>query len=385
MIALRKMLVVANTDWFLANFMSAFLSRHTQAGVEVVAASPGGPYIHDIRRAGLGWVEIPMSRGRGSARGNLASISAIRRLLREVQPDLAHFVTAKAVVLGDLAMPADDRRRAINVLPGLGHAFVTRGLTGAIDRSVMRWGVRRAAVRPQSLMVFHQEADRQMMLGASGQLRRASRIIPGWGVDLTRFTLVGRGQHPPLVVMVSRMLWSKGVAEFVEAARLCRESTDARFILVGDPDPGNPGPVPPPQLQAWQRSGAVEWWGHRDDIPEILSQASLVVLPSMYGEGVPQSLIEASAARLPVVASDVPGCREIVKDGVNGLLVQPGAIVELAGAIRSLLADPTLRAEMGRRGREIAQERFSIPGILAQYVSAYRELGLATELEADRD
>ena len=373
-VSLRKMLVVANTDWFIANFMSSFLQAHIRGGIDVVAASPTGSHSAELRKAGIRWIELPMSRGRGSVRSNLATMATIRRLQRKLGSDLIHFVTAKPVVLGNLALSVKAAPRIVNVLPGLGHAFSTRGASAWIYRQVLLWGVRRAAAQPGALTVFHQQADQERMLGSGG--RAISRLIPGWGVDLTRFSQVAQTQDPPLVVMVSRMLWSKGVGDYVEAAQICRAVTSARFVLVGDPDMGNPAPVPTGQLEVWHQAGAIEWWRHRDDIPEILARASVLVLPSRYGEGVPQALIEAAAMGVPIVASDLAGCREVVEDGKNGWLVPPGDVGGMADAVLSLLRDSGLRQQMGAQGRELARQRFAVDQILGQYGEAYRTLGL---------
>ena len=376
MASLRRMLVVANTDWFIANFMMAFLGAHMRGGIEVIAASPAGDYVDRLKRAGMRWVEVPMSRGRGSLRSNLATLRSLRRLSRQENPDLIHFVTAKSVIMGNLAMIAKDSPPTINVLPGLGHAFSSRGLLASVDQRVLHWGVGWAAARPRSITVFHQPADEETMLGRGSRTRGRTAVIPGWGVDLARFSPVSRPAGPPLVVMVSRMLWSKGVEDYVKAAQICREDSGARFVLVGDPDLGNPAPVPTRQLEAWHQTGWVEWWSHRDDIPEVLAQASVFVLPSRYGEGVPQALIEAAAMGIPIVASDLPGCREVVEDGGNGLLVPPGDVERLAEAIGGLLRDPELRQKMGEKGRELVARRFAPEQIVARYADAYQELGL---------
>ncbi len=377
---LERMLVVANTDWFIAHFMSSFLTAHARVGIRVITASPPGPYTRALQQAGFEWIELPMSRGRGSVRSNLGTVTAIAGLRRRTAPDLVHLITGKAVVLGNLAGDARDESYVINVLPGLGHAFSRGGPGARLDRSVLRWGVRRAASRPRSLTVFQQQSDQRVILGRGGRALRASRLIPGWGVDLTRFSNSGRPTDPPLVMMVSRMLWSKGVGDFVEAARLCRETTNVRFALVGDPDPGNPAPVPVGQLESWQQENVVEWWGRREDIPEVLGQAAIVALPSRYGEGVPQSLIEAAATGVPIVASDLPGCREVVEDRRNGILVGPGDVQELAQAVLRLVREPELRRQMGARGREIARERFATDRIVARYADVYREMGLPCSL-----
>src|SRR6266567_2746505 len=176
-------------------------------------------------------------------------------------------------------------------------------------------------------------------------------------------------------VFASRMLWDKGVKEFVEAARLIRaEDESPRFVLAGTPDFGNPGAIAVTQMQAWSSEGAVEWWGQRNDMPAVLAQSSVVVLPTMYGEGVPKILLEAAAAGRPIVATDVRGCREIVRPGINGMLVAPGNGTELANAIRVLLESRDLRERFGRAGREIAVAEFAEETVVRRTLDVYRDL-----------
>ncbi len=183
----------------------------------------------------------------------------------------------------------------------------------------------------------------------------------------------------PVVMMAARFLWEKGVGEFVEAARILNSRTlrqaqgakaIARFVLVGDTYPDNPGAVSPEQLQSWVDDGVVEWWGWHDDMQEIFPKAHIVCLPS-YREGMPLSLAEAAACARPVVTTDAPGCREIVQDGVNGFLVPVRDAAALAEALRKLIEDPGLRREMGRRGRERAETEFSVERIVHETLQVY--------------
>lgn len=177
-----------------------------------------------------------------------------------------------------------------------------------------------------------------------------------------------------MVMLPSRMLRDKGVAEFVEAARRLRGDPSApRFVLVGDPDPGNPTSVPEEQLREWAGEGVVEWWGHRADMPATLAQANLVVLPS-YREGLPKVLLEAAAAGRAIVASDVPGCREVVREGVNGALVSPTDPSALAVAIRALLEAPERRRMLGLAGRRMVVAEFAIEIVVEETLGVYRSL-----------
>ena len=171
------------------------------------------------------------------------------------------------------------------------------------------------------------------------------------------------------------MLWIKGIAEFVEAAQLLRsKGITARFVLAGDSDPNSPSAIPRQQLLNWQISGAVEWWGHQQEMSEIFKQVNVVCLPSQGGEGVPKVLIEAAASGRAIVTTDVPGCRDIVRQGVNGILVPPRDATTLAKALEELLENPSLRQQMARRGREIAANEFSQEVVVHETLALYKEL-----------
>jgi glycosyltransferase involved in cell wall biosynthesis len=184
-------------------------------------------------------------------------------------------------------------------------------------------------------------------------------------------------EEPPVpvtVVLAARMLWDKGVGEFVEAAkRLHDEGVSARFVLVGEPDPANPASVPEASLRAWHGRDGIEWWGRREDIPAILNQAHIACLPS-YREGLPKSLLEAAACGLPIVTTDTPGCREVVTDGVNGFLVPVNEVDALAVALKKLIIDSRLRRLMGEKSRACVLADFSQARVIEETLVVYREL-----------
>ncbi|WP_455388620.1 glycosyltransferase family 4 protein, partial [Petrachloros mirabilis] len=231
------------------------------------------------------------------------------------------------------------------------------------------------AVRGNDSTVLCQNADDRDRLCAEGIVRAdQTRIVAGSGVDTERFRAVGQPQGVPIVLLPSRMLWDKGIQEFVDAARLLRsEGMNARFILVGRCDEDNPAAIVPGQIESWVREGIVEWWGHREDMSEVYAQASFVVLPS-YREGLPKVLLEAGACGKALIATNVPGCREVVRHRVNGLLVPPRHAAELAEAIKTMLVDAPERERMGKAARELIVREFSVSHITGQMVSLYREL-----------
>ena len=199
-------------------------------------------------------------------------------------------------------------------------------------------------------------------------------MIRGVGVNLREFSPRPESGGLPIVLLPSRMLWEKGIGDFVKAAEKLRaQGISARFVLVGSPDPANPTSIPETQLSAWRESGVVEWWRQRDDMSSVYAQSQVVCLPS-YREGIPRVLIEAAASGRAIVTTDSPGCREVVRQGENGLLVPPRSPQALADALAVLLADAGLRAQMGARGREIAAREFSEERVVQETMSVYRDL-----------
>ena len=200
-------------------------------------------------------------------------------------------------------------------------------------------------------------------------------MLPGAGVDVGRFAPAPEPVGVPVVLLCARMLWSKGPAVLLEASALLRARGVAHeVVLAGTPHATNPDAIPVAQLELWQAEGRARWLGHVADMPALLRSATLAVLPSTYREGVPLALIEAAACGKALVTTDTPGCREIVRDGENGLLVPPGDARALAQAIASLLADPARRAAMGRAGRARVEQHFSSEVVNAAVFELYGEL-----------
>jgi len=231
-----------------------------------------------------------------------------------------------------------------------------------------------ALSHPRSRTIFQNPDDRADFTRMGLVHQDVSVVIRGSGVDCAAFLVAPEPAGVPVVVLPARMLWDKGVREFVEAAHLLRAAgREARFVLVGAPDTGNREAIPVERLDAWTREGPVEWWGHRRDMAAVLAGASVVVLPT-YGEGLPKVLVEAGAAGRPIVATDVRGCREVVRPGVNGLLVPARDSTALARAIERLLQSPELRARLGRAGRLLAETEFAESVVVRQTLAVYRQL-----------
>jgi glycosyltransferase involved in cell wall biosynthesis len=298
----------------------------------------------------------------------------LESLYRRLRPDLVHHVTIKPVLYGGVAARLAKVPAVVFAVPGLGHVFVQTGVRASVLRNVVKRVYRFVFAHPRAKVIFQNPDDQALMERAQLVNAADSVLIRGSGVDMNVFTPRPEPPGVPVVVLAARMLWAKGVGEFVDAARQLREQKiEARFVLAGDSDPGNPSAVPVWQLEQWHDSGAVEWWGACDDMPRVLADAHIVCLPS-YREGLPKVLIEAAASGRPIVTTDVPGCREVVRHEENGLLVPARNAAALAAALRRLILSPVLRQFLGQRGREIAVAEFGLEKVIEQTLSIYKEL-----------
>lgn len=370
-----KLLLFANTDWYLFNFRRSLASELREAGHEVLLLSPPGPYVEQLRALGLDWREAPMDRRSLNPLREAALLFWLYRLLRAERPDVIHSFTIKCVVYGALAGRLAGVSR-VNAVAGMGHVFTSDSIKTRLLRPLVRFLMRVALGGDHARLILQNPDDINIFLSAGLASQARIRLIPGSGVDTERFKppTEPRGpDEPPCVLLASRMLWEKGIREFVEAARALKaEGRNVRFALAGTPDPGNPTAVPEETLIAWRESGVVEWLGYVADMPALFARIDMLVLPS-YREGLPKGLIEAAACARALVATDVPGCREVISDGVDGLLVPAGKSEPLARAIAQLLDDPELAQRLAKAARAKALAEFDERKIIASTLSVYHE------------
>jgi len=367
-----RYLFFANTEWYLYNFRLPLIRAVCAQGHEAVLVSPPGPYAGYFEEVGLRWIPFPLRRSGTNPLSEAATLFRLVKLYRRESPDVVHHFTFKCVLLGSLAARFLGIKCVVNSITGAGYMFADHGFRTRMLRPFVK-AISKAAL-PDTQVIFQNPEECDAFIKQGLASRDSSCVIRSSGVNVEGFSPVPEPRGKPVVVLAARMLWEKGVAEFVEAARrLGDQGVQARFVLVGDTDPGNPKAVPRNVLEDWKRSGVVEWWGHQDNMPPVYAQSNIICLPS-FREGAPKVLIEAAASGRTLVASDVPGCREVVRHGYNGLLVPPRNAEALAHAINLLLNDPALRAQMGVRGRETAIEEFSEEKVIAATLSVYRTL-----------
>jgi glycosyltransferase involved in cell wall biosynthesis len=369
-----RILMVVNRDSFFLSHRLPLARGARAAGMEVLVAAGDSGQGQAIADAGFEFVSLPVTRGALNPLSEARTFGFLLQLYRRLRPALVHHSTVQPVIYGSAAARLGDGAAVVNTISGLGYVFTSRHHTAQALRPLLRWLWRMALSHPRSRTIFQNPDDRDdfVRMGLVGE--RTTVLIRGSGVDCATFRWVPEPEGVPTVVLPARMLWDKGVREFVEAARTLRARGHvARFVLVGAPDDGNREAIAREQLEAWSREGVVEWWGQRSDMPAVLAGATVVALPS-YGEGLPKVLVESAAAGRPVVAADVRGCREIVRPGINGLLVAARDTAALADAIERLLTSPSLRAELGQGGRRLAETEFAEPVVVEQTLVVYRKL-----------
>ena len=374
--AAEKILLVANTGWYLFNFRRSLVRELAGQGFEVLVVCPRDEYVDRLKKeVGVRWIEWRIDRASMNPLGNIAAVMSLAQIYRRESPDLVHHFTIKAILYGTLAAKLAKIDTIVNSVTGLGHVFLSRRLVARLVRPAIRrwyvWSLTTDGVRA----VFQNRDDLMTLAQKTPKLAEQAILTRGSGVDLQRFAPPDarpsgiNGQKYAL--FAGRLIHEKGIREFVEASRLCRErGVDARWVVCGSPDPGNPSSVDAETLRRWQNEGTVEFLGHVDDLEQRIAESDVVVLPS-YREGTPRVLLEAAAMGKPAVATDVPGCREVVTDGENGLLVPARDPVALADAVERLLADDVLRSSMGTAGRQRMEDHFDEREVVAQTIQIY--------------
>ena len=380
-----RLLLVITEDWTFWEIRRDLARIALDAGYEVTIATRVTAHAERILQEGFHLVPIMMLRESRNPLKELLTFLELVRLYRRICPQIVHHVAMKPVLYGSFAAWLTRIPAVINVFGGLGYAFTDRPQETSVLRSILQRGLKLAITLSRSVVVVQNPDDRNVLVQENIVTSSQVRLIAGSGVDINRFVPIDPPAGDPIVMLVGRMLWDKGVGEFVDAVvRLKQRSVSARFVLVGRCDQGNPTAITEGQLQRWTQDHGIEWWGHRENLPDIIGRATLVVLPS-YREGLPKVLLEAASCGKAVIATDVPGCREVVQHQKTGLLVPVRDPVALADAIAGLLISHELRAAMGASGREFVVREHSKEKIGRHFLDLYQEcLDLAGDAPVGR-
>lgn len=286
-----------------------------------------------------------------------------------------HLVTIKPVLLGGFVARLAGTPAVVSAISGLGFIFSNQSLSSVIRRKVISLLYRLALGHENQKVIFQNIDDQSKITQITKILPDNSILIHGSGVDLSLYSMKPFNTGVPIILLAARLLVSKGVKEFVRASKLVNATTvRARFVLVGEVDLLNPESIQQQELDKWDRDGIVEVWGYRKNMHNILSLASIVVLPSYYGEGLPKILIEAAACGRAVITTNHPGCRDAIENNVTGLLVPIRDANAIAEAVSSLLDNPIYYKEMGHAGRRLAERKYSIEKVCEDHMRIYQDL-----------
>lgn len=375
-----KFMFFANTDWYLYNFRLSTALHLKRQGADVVMVSPPGTYGDRFAEHGIRWLTLPMQRASLNPAREAITLRHMVRVLAAERPDLLHNFTVKCAVYGAIAARIAKVPAVVNAVAGLGYVFTSDAVMARTLRPVVKVLMRGTLGGANSRLILQNPDDADAFVNGNLVPEDRIRLIRSSGVDTTRFApprVAGRAQHKPLrVLLAARLLWEKGVQEFIDAAALVRgRGCEMEFLLAGTPDPGNPRSVDARHVQAWVRKGLVTWLGHVEDMPALLRSVDVMALPSYYREGVPKCLIEGAASGLALITTNLPGCREVVTEhGVDGLHAQPRDPASLAELLLKLDADRTLLRRLGESARCRAVSDFDERLVIERTVEVYKEL-----------
>jgi glycosyltransferase involved in cell wall biosynthesis len=380
-----RLLILVTEDWYFCSHRLPVARAARAAGFEVVVATRVRAHDEHIRAEGFAVRALAWRRRGDGLTGAYRAIWEIARLYRAEQPDIVHHIALKPVLFGGVALrlafgASADAPAVIDAIMGLGSGFSLARVATRLRRPLLRLCLR-FTTGPYRRWVVVQNPEDSAALAKTGTAPDRIAMIKGSGVDLRHFLPLPDPRSPTVTVaLVSRMLREKGVLDAVAAIRLLRgRGLPIKLVLAGPTDPDNRSSLTAARLASLCEAPGIEWLGPVGDVRTVWRRAAIAILPSTYGEGVPKALLEAAACARPIVATDVPGCREVVRNGRTGILVPPRDVNRLAEAIAALAGDAALRAEMGHAGREMIEQGFAEETVaretLAVYQSALRERG----------
>ncbi|TDR76713.1 glycosyltransferase family 4 protein [Paludibacterium purpuratum] len=368
-----RLLLVVNVDWFFLSHRLPVALAAQQVGYEVHIATTITNKQNELASHGLIIHPIQINRGRSSLLSECITFGRILRLCLTVNPDIIHLVTIKPVLFGGIAARLAKVPAVVAAISGLGFVFIDKGWKAKLRRLLVGTMYKLALGSRNLTVIFQNTQDRDCLTALAKLPPEKGVLIRGSGVSLTEYYPKSLPEGHPTALMACRLIKDKGVMEFVQAARMLKkQGYPFRFCLVGNIDPGNPNSLSQQELQQIQDEAIVEIWGERHDMPEVIAQAHLVVLPSYYGEGLPKVLIEAAACGRAVVTTDMPGCRDAILANVSGLLVAPRNVCALADAMRLLLDNPEQCRQMGSAGRAFAEQEFAIEQVVDKHLRIYQ-------------
>lgn len=364
-------------DWFFFSHRLPIAVGALSQGYEVHIATTFTDlkYKEELLNKGFYVHDLSIDRSGKNPLSILVNFFIILGLCVELKPDLAHFVTLQPVLIGGLAAKVSGVKRVVFAISGLGHVFVANSFFTKLRCFLIQFLYRFALSVQNKAVIFQNTQDMDKICNICSISREECFLISGSGVDLNHFAYAPLHDTPIVVLMASRLLATKGVREFVEAAKILKHrGFSPIFKLVGAPDNLNPAAITLDELNSWSQLGIVETLGHRNDLNQLMVESHIVCLPSYYPEGLPKVLCEAAACGRVVITTDEPGCRDAIENGITGILISSRSSSSLADAIEYLLSTPDMIRNMGIAGRKRAERLFDVNIIVANHLDIYSYL-----------
>jgi len=369
-----QLLFVSNSFEYFVSHRLALAKAAKSEGWSVHVATPPSKRGDSLQSHGITQHLLAMDRKGINPLRELRSLLRIRQIYDEVRPDLVHLIAPKCVMYGGFLARWQSIPAMVCLIPGMGYMYLLGGLKGRIVRALGNAGYRLGLLHPNKRVIFQNPEDRQLFLDRRLCSAAEAALILGSGVDPENWPAIEEPEGKPIVLFASRFLKEKGVEIFADIGRqLISEGVNARFALVGEVDPGNPSSVSEEQITAWEQDG-IENWGFRQDMPKVFASCHVVCLPSYRREGIPKALIEAASCGRPIITFDMPGCRELVQNGVTGFLVPVKDVDAYKSAVRRLLNDANLRQQLGLAGRKRVEDMFSLDQVIRQTLDIYDQV-----------
>ena len=363
-----KVVILSSLSWSLINFRGALIARMIEEGHEVVACAPDEEpeVLERLARMGVRFRRTPMARAGTNPLHDIRTLLHYRRLMRAERPDVVVAYTQKPIIYGGLAARLWSRARYFSIMSGLGYVFSEEADGRRWLRSVVSRLYRIGIAQARCIFVFNSDDHRLMQ--ESGIVSPTQRVmqVPGSGIDLRHFAEQPLPKGPFTFLMMGRLMRDKGVGEYVEAARIVRaRHPDVRFLLLTRPETENPTGYTAADLDRWREAGLIEFLPETRDVRPFIASAHAFVLPSFYREGLPRTILEALATGRPVITTDMPGCRDPITHGVNGLLVPPRDASALADAMEAMIANPQRVTAMAGAARQTAVDVYDVDKVNA--------------------
>jgi len=344
-----KILFVVPEDYGFASHRLTLAKKMISSNWDVVLATNVNEHKQVIENSGIKLFDLSYSKNNNKRHSNIfRTIIKLAFIYSRENPNTVHHFTIRMIILGTIASIFSGKRNIVNTITGLGSSFIDNQLKFKLIRKIVKITLK--ILLPYSIVTV-QNRDDLKFIKELGINESQIHLILGSGVDINIFTPKNKFSIKPIIALPSRMLWVKGVGEFVSAAKSIKKTHDCRFVLIGENDDNNPNSINTNQLLKWQNEGFIEWWGHQKNMPAIMNKIDIVCLPT-YREGLPKALLEAASSGLPIVTTDVPGCREVVENKINGFLVPPKDSFALIEPLKQLIDNKNLRLSMGKLGRE---------------------------------